>query len=170
MTLESLQVSHRAARPSGSSIYLGGYPDTSLDIPATMANHTISWKPDPDYRGTFDIFSSCLGTLLICIWSAIHVDVVKGKSWYERVGEKMGWVLVGLLIPELTLFIAFTQLQRARKLKKEVYALLWKDLPPAESWYYTLVRKIYGPQSHEKFTKASRVSTMFASRGLPYWF
>ena len=45
------------------------------------ANSTARWRPEPDVRGTFSILSSCLITLGLCAWSALHLNVPEsGKA------------------------------------------------------------------------------------------
>ena len=77
---------------------------------------TIAWKDDPDYRGTFNIMSAGFSTLLICVWTAIHDDVTKGRRWYEIALRKLCWLLVGLFAPECILYIAFCQYMAAKRL------------------------------------------------------
>ena len=42
-------------------------------------NDTIvhGWVSEPQGRGTTSIVYSCLGTVLICTWSVLHLDVPK---------------------------------------------------------------------------------------------
>ncbi|KZT63668.1 hypothetical protein DAEQUDRAFT_719138 [Daedalea quercina L-15889] len=99
-----------------------------------MSTTFISWKADPDFRGTFNILSSCLGTLLICLWSAVHDDVTKGMRWYQRTISKIGWVVIGLFVPELLLFITYNQHLAARDLMEEAnQSLPGMPPPPASS-------------------------------------
>lgn len=36
---------------------------------------TVGWQSDPDGRGTFTLVSSCVFTLTICVYSAMHLNV-----------------------------------------------------------------------------------------------
>ena len=40
-------------------------------------NVTASRRPEPKYRGTYSILSSCLITLTLCIWSAVHLNLLE---------------------------------------------------------------------------------------------
>lgn len=65
----------------------------------------VHWQPSPSKRGTFDILSSCIITMLLCVWTAVHLNISPPEStWRPRV-RKVGWVIVALLAPE---FIAYT--------------------------------------------------------------
>ena len=84
----------------------------------------VNWQPDASTRGTTDILSTCLITLGICLWSALHLNIPRyGKSsqqkWY-----KCGWLLVGLFAPEMVAYTAWAQLRAARRLDNEMRQLL----------------------------------------------
>ena len=100
---------------------------------------TIAWKGDPDYRGTFNIMSACLSTLLICVWTAIHDDITKGRRWHEVVLRKMCWFLVGLLAPECILYITFCQYMAAKGLLDK--AIRTGDFQPVAPWYRQLIAR-----------------------------
>ena len=54
-----------------------------------------SWQPEPTQRGSWSIISTCLCTLVISVWSAIHVDIFPRRQ-KRAVLEKVRWFLVGL--------------------------------------------------------------------------
>ncbi|KAH7152567.1 hypothetical protein EDB81DRAFT_647346 [Dactylonectria macrodidyma] len=72
----------------------------------TNGNQTHAWVPEPTVRGTWSILSSCIITILFCIWSAVQLNVppyneakfihVTHTTW-----KRMGMLLLGLLAPEL---------------------------------------------------------------------
>lgn len=60
------------------------------------------WVAEPDSRGTFIILPTCIVTLVLCVWTAIHLNVPGHKEGAMRLYmRKCGWMLLGLLIPEL---------------------------------------------------------------------
>ncbi|EKM56455.1 uncharacterized protein PHACADRAFT_118172 [Phanerochaete carnosa HHB-10118-sp] len=70
------------------------------------------WQSSPDVRGTYDIISTCLSTIVICVWSAVHVDVpIRQTRW--SIIDKIGWLVTGLVAPDLLLYVACCQLYRA---------------------------------------------------------
>ena len=76
---------------------------------------TLGWQSDPNGRGTFTVVSSCLLTLGICVYSAMHLNVppYKESSWrfWFRTCK---WGLLGVFGPELVIFLAWKQLLSAR--------------------------------------------------------
>ncbi|KAL6713318.1 hypothetical protein ACLMJK_008783 [Lecanora helva] len=65
------------------------------------------WQTEPNGRGTWSILWSCLATIFICTWSALHLDVPKrpgGK--YSQFFRKVGWMLIAAVVPEIVLFLA----------------------------------------------------------------
>jgi hypothetical protein len=92
----------------------------------SSVNHTSSWQPQPTFRGTFGILSTCLVTLGLCVWSAIHLNIParneapwdficalsiwkktrnewpwKKLAWPGQSVRKIGWTLLGFFAPEL---------------------------------------------------------------------
>ena len=84
----------------------------------------VNWQPDASTRGTTDILSTCLITLGLCLWSALHLNIPQhGKSsrqkWY-----KCGWLVLGLLAPEMVAYAAWVQLRAARTLNSRMKLVL----------------------------------------------
>ena len=68
------------------------------------ANATAYWKPAPTERGTFSILSTCILTLLLCVYTCLHpnIPLYRVTKWYQRPWAlKALGILVGLLAPEL---------------------------------------------------------------------
>ncbi|KAK3345005.1 hypothetical protein B0H65DRAFT_573650, partial [Neurospora tetraspora] len=40
----------------------------------------LRWVTEPDIRGTFSILSTCIVTLVLCVWTAIHLNVPGHKE------------------------------------------------------------------------------------------
>ncbi len=67
----------------------------------------VHWKSSRNTRGTFDILSTCVITLLLCVWTAVHTSVpVPGTFWEPKL-RKVGWLMLALLAPELVAFAAW---------------------------------------------------------------
>ena len=98
---------------------------------ATTHNTTVSgWVDDPDGRGTFSIVSSCVLTLTLCVYTAIHLNVRPYKqtelqSWIETAK----WVVFGILAPELVVFVAWRQYISVTALDRVVTGLQESDQP-----------------------------------------
>lgn len=89
-------------------------------------NETVitGWVSDPDGRGTFTILFSCVLTLSLCVYTAIHLNVRRYRqselqSWLETTK----WVIFGVLAPELVVYIAWRQYISATALNRIVAGL-----------------------------------------------
>ncbi|GJE96399.1 hypothetical protein PsYK624_125950 [Phanerochaete sordida] len=70
---------------------------------------TASWHPDPTFRGTWGIVSTCVSTLIICVWNAIHFNIPpRDQKWSFL--HKLPWLLCGLFAPDLLIIVAGDQL------------------------------------------------------------
>ena len=99
------------------------------NVIATNNNTVVSgWVDDPDGRGTFTIASSCVLTLSLCVYTAIHLNVrpyrrTELQSWVETTK----WVAFGILAPELVVFVAWRQYVSAMALDRIVRGLQERD-------------------------------------------
>ena len=67
----------------------------------------VHWQPNPQTRGTFDILSTCMITMLLCVWTAVHLNVsLPGTVWGPRL-RKVGWLVLALLAPEMVAYTAW---------------------------------------------------------------
>lgn len=79
------------------------------------------WYEPPNERGTWDIIVSCVLTLTICVWSALHLNVPTEESKLaERNYRRVRWIVLGLFAPELVVSTAFGQFLTARWLRGEI--------------------------------------------------
>lgn len=69
------------------------------------------WQPEPGSRGTWSIIASCLTTISLCIWSALHLNM---PTWIDSVWRiawrKFVWLLCGLFAPELVYLFIFVDI------------------------------------------------------------
>ena len=79
------------------------------------------WVSEPDRRGTFSILSACVAIMLLCVWTALHLNVPLPQEnrwhWYGsiRFWRKTLWLFLGLLAPDLVVYTAWYQFTEARK-------------------------------------------------------
>lgn len=92
----------------------------------------LNWQPMPKTRGTWTIISTCLITLSLCLCSALHLNIPQhnGKTSQQR--RKLGWLLVGLLAPEMVVYTALEQRRAAVRLTKEMQAVFGET--PVSRW------------------------------------
>ncbi|EIM80021.1 uncharacterized protein STEHIDRAFT_68846 [Stereum hirsutum FP-91666 SS1] len=75
----------------------------------------IAWYPEPSFRGTYSLLSSWVSTLLLCVLSAVHLDVPSvNHSKLHRWATKFKWVAVGIFAPEWLSMIAWIEWKNAR--------------------------------------------------------
>ena len=86
-----------------------------------------SWIPDPDNRGTWSLLYSCVFTLVLCVWTAIHLNVPSYReSHLSQWLRKLKWVLLAIIAPELGVYTAFEQYYQAKKLIRELAEISFK--------------------------------------------
>jgi hypothetical protein len=73
-----------------------------------------------EFRGTLTILWSCIVTLIACIYTALHLNVPGDTGKFHALATKGKWVLIGLLAPEVVLYLACSQFIEARRLAIEL--------------------------------------------------
>jgi hypothetical protein len=94
------------------------------DASTTAANITeskVSWTPEPKERGTLGILSTCLFTLIICIWTVVRDDVIVNGTPFSRLLSKVQWMLCAFLAPESVILAAHEQWRQAKILHADFY-------------------------------------------------
>ena len=95
----------------------------SLEIqPSFPINNTlVGFVQQPDGRGTLTILFSCLLTLSLCVWSAVHLDLPEqGESKTHYTFKYVKWSILGIFGPELLIWVAWRQFISARTLTKSI--------------------------------------------------
>ncbi|KAH0548601.1 hypothetical protein GP486_007855, partial [Trichoglossum hirsutum] len=97
------------------------------NLTASQTEVAPAWVDDPSGRGTWNLLYSCTFTILLCVWTSIHLNVPPpdervGKAWLRKVK----WLFIALLAPEFVVYVAFEQwmvafdlLKKLNKLSKE---------------------------------------------------
>lgn len=78
---------------------------------------TIGWVSEPYGRGTFSLVLSCVLTLGLCVWSAMHLNIPPHNvsRWHTWI-RSFSWGLTGIFAPELLVFAAWRQHNSAKQL------------------------------------------------------
>ncbi|KAI0807874.1 hypothetical protein C8Q74DRAFT_97069 [Fomes fomentarius] len=121
-----------------------------------------SYVDDTLRRTPFNILSSCITTLALRTWSALHVDVTQGKSKYRRLLGKCGWLVFALLAPEVMLLIAYNQYHAAFRLTQDARQHL-DNVAPEISWIKRISQCFRSPQCDRLPTQAGVSSQEGAS-------
>lgn len=92
-----------------------------LSMFAPFGDSTVSssatWHPEPRGRGTFNILSSCLTTMILCVWTAVHLNIADHNGGTrQKFLRKPGWLLLALLAPEIVAWNPWEQRQAAQEL------------------------------------------------------
>ncbi|PSR77132.1 hypothetical protein PHLCEN_2v8040 [Hermanssonia centrifuga] len=97
---------------------------------ATQPNF-LAWESEPTRRGTYNIISTCLITLVFCVWSSVHIDIVQSQR--NAFIHKLFALMLGLLAPEVLLATAFLQRNFATQVMNEVNKHF--TIPAQMPWY-----------------------------------
>lgn len=89
------------------------------------SDSTVGWVSDPDGRGTASLVTSCILTLGLCAWRALHLNIPpKGETQRQYWSQNVRWVLLGVFIPELVILAAWRQWASCRELDMELRHIL----------------------------------------------
>lgn len=111
------------------------YIPPGIDDKTAWYNRTVPsfWVREPAYRGTVSIIYSSTFTLLLCVYTALHLDIPgprEGNGGYLT--RKAKWMLISLLFPELVAYLAFLRWQDANVLSKMLISI-WRKQRKAGS-------------------------------------
>ena len=86
--------------------------------PFNSTEATVGWVSGPSYRSTMSIITSCILTMGLCVWSAMHLNIPSAREgniqyWLRTIK----WVLIGIFGPELVVFAAWRQYVSARAMQ-----------------------------------------------------
>jgi hypothetical protein len=77
----------------------------------------VAYQAGPSLRGTANIFSSCIWTIWLSVYTALHLNIDSRRRWRRRFFTKLQWTLIAMIAPELMLWTALGQLEMARKVR-----------------------------------------------------
>lgn len=85
-----------------------------------MSNRTMAWVPEPTIRGTWGILSSCIITISLCVWTAVHLNIPEHQKTKRQLWRKIKWLVLGLLAPEMVAYVAWHQRKEAKKILSHI--------------------------------------------------
>lgn len=85
------------------------------------------WTDGPNSRGSFDILWTCLSTLGLCVWSAVHPNILRVSSARRALLSRLGMMLVAIVFPEIIISSAWKQLRLSQSLRAKVNALSYNQ-------------------------------------------
>ena len=96
-------------------------PPTTQNLTALRDVIAPAWVSEPSGRGTWSLLYSCAFAIGLSVYSAIHLNVPSSRDhrWtiYLRQAK---WTVIAILAPELVLFVAFSQLYTAYRLRRSL--------------------------------------------------
>ena len=117
-----------------------------------------SWVADADNRGTWNLLYSCVFTLALCVWTAIHLNVpAAGESRQRQFFRKAQWVIAAIFAPELAVFTAWQQWSWARQIRDELQASMANAKKKVDSEFATTERG-YEDQRHISCSQPSEIA------------
>ncbi|KAL7273154.1 hypothetical protein RUND412_004013, partial [Rhizina undulata] len=90
---------------------------------APLANNSAImplWVPTPRGRGTINILITCLLTITICVWTALHLNIDPRHWFWRMLLNTSKYVASGIFWPEFVLFAAASQWAEARNLRQRI--------------------------------------------------
>lgn len=82
------------------------------------------WISPPSGRGSSDILWSCLLTIFVCTWTALHLNLPSQDEKYWQIQlRRARWMVAAVLIPEVVMASAFAQRTAARASVKAMEAV-----------------------------------------------
>ena len=90
--------------------FLAPLPCLSNNSQLNDVEYVPGWVSSPDGRGTFDILQSCLVTIILCTWSALHLNLpARNERHVFFILRKAKWMVQTLLGPEFIVWLAVGQ-------------------------------------------------------------
>lgn len=81
-------------------------------------NAEPSFKAEPRGRGTFGLVTNCLATYFLCVWTAIHPDIIPNPSVTRTSLYKITLLVISVFMPESTILPAYAQRREAKQIRK----------------------------------------------------
>lgn len=114
-------------------------------------NTSVTWYPEPRGRGTFNVLSTCLTTMILCVWTAVHLNIPEHNGGMKQSFlRKPGWLLMALLAPEIVAFNAWQQRRIARELTNDFIEAFEPRLPIRLGWIQRLRNVVKSDSARSK--------------------
>lgn len=117
-----------------------------FQLPPDRSNYNLTkvgWTDEPPGRGTLSILVSCISTLVLCVYSAIHLNLPsRNEGRFQYMWRHFKWSLIGIFGPELVVWTAWRQFISAKTL--QVYSQTHGRWLPLVRKYLRFSRTIAG--------------------------
>lgn len=96
--------------------------------PPNSTSSTVGFVPESGGRDTLSLLFSCLLTLVLCVYSAVHLNIpTRGEPAWKTRYRELKWCIIGVFGPELILYAAWRQWSSARELRHQLNGLSFPD-------------------------------------------
>lgn len=91
------------------------------DITALQTISAPAWVSGPNERGTWELLYGCVFMLVLCVYTAIHLNVPAHHDTQLRYWlRKVKWVGIAIIAPEIVVYTVFEQWYHSRKFLKQL--------------------------------------------------
>lgn len=122
--------------------------DNTADSTNNTANTLVGWTSESPGRGTWAIISSCLFTIFICTWTAIHPRVHTNHRLLRL--HKLAQLVKTILAPEMVCLESLQEWVQARKMVKRSAAATDGGMTMIHSFYIGMLGIRYRTDSGNK--------------------
>lgn len=94
---------------------------TAHSTPTALANNSLiapAFMKEPNGRGTIGLLTACAVTFSLCVWTAIHPNIIPNPTGGRQIRYKMFWTGVCVGLPEAIVLCAYGQWLEARAIRK----------------------------------------------------
>lgn len=133
-----------------------------------MSNDTVGFIQSPNCgRGTIDLLWSCLSTLILCVWTALH-PMIFTRSATNKLKARISSGIISLLVPEIYAAKSIDDFLFAIMLRGELKKLKgWESWSLQQSFIIALGGVRFRSASTEDLQKLDRRAFLrFANTGI----
>ena len=107
----------------------------STTVQVDQTTQYVKYVGDPNGRGTLSLIISCVLTLTLCVWSALHLNLPSNsQTTLASLVTQCRWIITGVYAPELVVFTAWRQWSSAKLLSSLVDEQGQLGKQPHNSW------------------------------------
>ncbi|KAF6832712.1 hypothetical protein CMUS01_06818 [Colletotrichum musicola] len=94
--------------------------DNKINSTALSQLKPASSVNSPTVRGSVEILWTCLVTLVACVYTVLHLNIPSKTGRWASFLDKLRWVCIAIMLPEIVVHLGSQQLLQATGLRKEL--------------------------------------------------
>lgn len=103
----------------------------------TVATEFVGWVPEDTNRGTWSLITSCLFTIAICTWTAIHPRIHVSRRLRHK--HKFYQLVKAILAPEMVCLESLQEFLQARKAVRRCFDSTNGELKTIQGFYLCMM-------------------------------